>query len=455
MGNERQSRGYRLEGRVLTGEADVLLEASTIVTEGRLIAWVGPTAMLPAQYDNPEFERVALPGRTIMPGLIDAHTHISFGEARSEEELALYTPVEFRSMRAVWNARKILQAGVTSAFDAATTYNIAASVRDAIDCGMFEGPRFAVSGRQLTSHQGLEDAFPANLGFPPGQAGVLVKSRDEIVENIRLQVKEGVDAIKVSGSDDALVCADHIDGSAFSFEEYRLIAEEAHRLDRMCTVHARTRDSAAMAARAGFDVIFHASHIDDEGIEWCLRNQCVIVPTLPLLANMLEATGGPEASRINAILNEEVEAASKNLSRAYRAGVTFAQGSESGWSPIPYGHWHAREMELFVKLLGLSPTEAIHCGTLAAARLFRRFGSQIGKLEAGRLADILVVNGKPDRDITLMQDPGKFDRILKDGKCVDRTPGSPRSMLPYERHKMYLNGLYTYDARTGRGVLQK
>ncbi len=182
----------------------------------------------------------------------------------------------------------MLQAGVTSAFDAATTYNIAQSVRDAIDSGMFDGPRFAVAGKQLTSHQGLEDSFPNEMQFPPGQAGVLVKSRDEIIEQIRYQAKDNVDAIKVSGSNDSLIKPDSLDGAAFSLEEFKIIADEAHRVGKICAVHARSRDSILFAAKAGFDIIFHASFIDDEGIDWCLKNKCVIVPTLPLLVNIIE-----------------------------------------------------------------------------------------------------------------------------------------------------------------------
>src|SRR4051812_22101345 len=181
MSDAKACKGYVLKGRVIDGTLGAPRDDGAVVTEGERIAWVGAARGVPPQYREPDYKLVELPGRSILPGLIDGHMHISFGEARSEEELALYTPVEFRTLKAVWHAKKVLQAGVTSAFDAATTYNIAQSIRDAIDSGMFDGPRFAVSGKQLTSHQGLEDSFPNEMQFPPGQAGVLVRSRDEIV----------------------------------------------------------------------------------------------------------------------------------------------------------------------------------------------------------------------------------------------------------------------------------
>jgi imidazolonepropionase-like amidohydrolase len=445
--------GFIVEGRVIDGSLAAPVENGALVTEGDRIAWVGRREALPARYRSTDFEIIALPGRSILPGLIDAHTHIAFGEARSEEELALYTPVEFRTLKAVWNAKKLLQAGVTSAFDAATTYNIAQSVRDAIDSGMFDGPRFAVSGRQLTSHQGLEDSFPNQMQFPPGQAGVLSRSREELIEHIRYQAKDNVDAIKVSGSNDSLITPDSLDGAAFSYEEFKLIADETHRLDRICTVHARSRDAVRHAARAGFDVIFHASFIDDEGIECCLKNQCLIVPTLPLLVNILET--GAAAPALARAYQREVEAAVENLRRAYRAGVPLAQGSECGWSPVPYGEWHAREMQIFVDHLGLTPLEAIHAGTLAPTQILKRFGHEVGKLEAGRLADLIVVPGDPTRDIALLQNPRCFDFIFKAGQPIDRTLPAPRRPMYYERHKMFLNGIFHYDPAARKGVLER
>ncbi|PKU23449.1 metal-dependent hydrolase family protein [Telmatospirillum siberiense] len=441
--------GTVLLGKVIDGSLNPPIERGAVVFEGESIAWVGPEPALPERYAGPDYRRIAGAGRSIMPGLIDAHTHVAFGEARSEEELALYTPVEYRTLKAAWNAKKILQAGVTSAFDAATTYNIAQNLRDAIDAGLFPGPRFAVSGRQLTTHQGLEDSFPNEMAFPPGQAAVLIKSRDDFIEAIRYQVKDRVDAIKVSGSNDNLITPDSLDNSAISDEEYALIAAECHRLGRLCTVHARTRDSVLGAARAGFDVIFHASHIDEAGIEACLAGGAVITPTLTLLVNLIEA--GEVMAGVSGIdaFKREVEAAVANLPKAFRAGVPFLCGSESGWSPVPYGEWHARELAIFVELLGFSPLEAIHCATLGATGVFRRFGEKIGKLEAGRHADILVLDGDPTADIRLLMDRNKILHVFKGGEDVDLTPPPPRKKEWYfERHKIFLNGRLHYDPAT-------
>jgi imidazolonepropionase-like amidohydrolase len=445
--------GYLLKGRVVDGTLNPPIEAGAVVIEGERIAWVGRAADLPRPLAEAGHPVIDLPDRTIMPGLIDGHTHISFGESRSEEENALYTPPEFRALKAIYFARKVLQAGVTSAFDAATTYAVAQAVRDAIDTGMFEGPRFTVSGKQITNHQGLEDSFPSWMEFPVGQSAVLVKTKDDLIEAIRLQVKEEVDAIKVSGSNDNLITPDALGSSAFTLEELRIIADETHRLGRICSTHARSRDSALDAARAGFDNLFHASYIDDAGIEACLKNGCVITPTLTLLVNLIEANQDSAGASGKSAIQREIDAAAVNLTRAWKAGVPLIAGSESGWSPVPYGHWHAKEMQIFVELLGMTPLQAIHANTLGATRLLRRYGHEVGCLEAGRLADVLVVPGDPTRDIRILQRPRAFDHIFKGGKPIDRTPPPERTRKWYERTKTFLDGLYVFDEESGTGRL--
>src|SRR5690554_4449681 len=232
-----QKKGYVLKGRVIDGTLNDPMANGAVVVQGEVIAWIGEQGNLPAEYNENEYELIDLPGRTVMPGLVDGHTHISFGESRSEEENALYTPVEFRTIKALYYSKKVLQAGVTSAFDAATTYAVAQAVRDAIDTGMFPGPRFTVSGKQITNRQGLEDSFPSNMEFPEGQAAVLVKTKSDLVEAVRLQVKDEVDAIKVSGSNDNLITPDALSASAFTLEELKIIADETHRLGKLCGIH--------------------------------------------------------------------------------------------------------------------------------------------------------------------------------------------------------------------------
>jgi imidazolonepropionase-like amidohydrolase len=448
--------GTIIKGNVIDGTGRAPLRHGAVVVVGERIAWVGEAGQIPVQHADPAYRVIDLPGHSVLPGLIDGHVHISFGEARSEEELALYTPVEYRALKAAWNARKVLAAGVTSAFDAASTYNVAVAVRDAIEAGMVEGPRFAVCGRQLTTHQGLEDSFPSSMEFPPGQAGVLVRNRDEILEAVRLQVKDGVDCIKVSGSSDSAISNHPIEGSAFRAEEFDLIADEAHRLQRKCTVHARSRESAYLCAKAGFDWLMHASFIDDAGIDLCLKNNVAITPTLTLLANIVDSAEGAAGASFVDVFKAELDAASVNLSRAYKAGVKIICGSETGWSLVPYGEWHARELELMVDRLGLSPLDAIRAATSSAAQCLPRWQADIGSLEAGKLADLIVVEGDPSQDVRLLQQKSRLKLVMKGGRAVDTSAaGAERHIWSYEKHRTFLPGWFRFDERAMKGYVAR
>ncbi len=447
------SNGYRLDGQVIDGTGAAPITEGTVIVVGDTIDWVGETAAVPEKYAAMELEHVTAHDRTIMPGIVDAHVHTSFGEARSEEELALYTPVEYRSMLAAWNVRKVLRAGVTSLSDPATTFNISACLRDAIEAGIVEGPRMAAAGRQITSRQGLEDAFPSWMEFPPGQAGVLVKSPDEIVEEIRLQVKDGVDVIKVSGSNDSAVTSGPVEGMAFTEEEFTLMATETHRLGRKCTVHARTSQSVRACAAAGFDWLQHASYMDSEGLDLVLEKDIPIVPALTLLVNLLASVGDAGASSLD-VFKREVDAASENLGNAFRQGATIISGSETGWSLVPFGEWHAFEMEILVRYLGLSPLEAIHAGTGAAAVTVPQWADRIGTLEPGKLADVLVLDADPLADIRVLQSPSKIAMVLKGGSSVDRdTPIPERREYSWEKNKIYLQGRFRYDESLKQGFV--
>jgi imidazolonepropionase-like amidohydrolase len=451
------TEGFRIDGKVIDGTLRDPIEHGSVVVIGDSIAWVGETASLPEKYAAMNLESVSVPGGSVMPGIVDAHVHVSFGEAQSEEENALYTPVEYRSMLAAWNVRKVLRAGVTSICDPASTYNISACLRDAIEAGIVEGPRMAAAGRQLTSYQGLEDAFPSWMEYPVGQAGVLVNSKDDIVSAVRLQAKEGVDIIKVSGSDDSIVSSSLIEGMAFTDEEFKLIADETHRLAKKCTVHARTAASIRACAAAGFDWLQHASFMDSEGLEIVLEKQIPIIPALPLLVNLLEASSQTDIpAALLDVFKREVDAASENLGNAYRQGATLIAGSETGWSIVPYGNWHGKEMEILVTHMGLTPLQAIHAGTGAAAVTLPNWCDRIGTLEVGKLADVIAFDGDPSKDIRVLNNPSKLKMVMKGGSMVDiTTPIPDRREYSWERNKVYLNGRYRYDASASRGYISR
>ena len=447
------SDAFVLLGKVIDGTGAQPVTAGAVAVMGDQIDWVGPAEELPPRWTAEGTEVIDCGGRCILPGLVDAHTHLSFGEAQSEEELGIYTSVEYRSMLAGYHAAKVLKAGVTSASEAASTYSISVALRDAIEAGVVQGPRLSAAGRQITTHQGLEDPFPSWVPFQPGVPGTLVRSQDEIVEAVRLQVKDGIDLIKVSGSADAALSNEPLSGAAFRAEEFDLLADEVHRLERHCAVHARTAESVKLAARAGFDWIFHASYMDEEGLDLVGERGIPLVPTLTLLCNMVDAAQGSVGVSAVDVFKKEIDAAAEILTRAHSLGVEIIAGSESGLSLVPFGQWHARELEIFVTHLGMSPLEAIRAGTLAASTTLPRWREKIGSIERGKRADLLVVDGDPSVDITVLQQPSKIEMVFKDGRVVDRTPVPERRVHSFERTRIFLQGRFVYDEEAKRGVV--
>src|SRR5205085_10521571 len=173
--------------------------------------------------------------------------------------------------------------------------------------------------------------------------------------------------------------------------------------------------------------IMHASFMDAEGLELVAQKRIPICPTWPLLVNALDATGAEMSAASRDRLKRGIDTSAENIRRAYDAGVPLMAGSEAGFSLTPYGEWHAKEMEILVTHVGLSPLAAINAGTLQAARSLPRWESEIGSLEAGKLADVLVVDGDPSKDIRVLQHTESFRMIMKAGKEVDlTTPVPPR-----------------------------
>jgi imidazolonepropionase-like amidohydrolase len=420
----------RIEGgRVLPCDDRRVVDPGTVVIDGDRIAWVGPSAEVPRDYADATVTDAT--GLTVMPGLVDAHMHISFGEAHSEEELSLHTPVAFRAIRAAVDAHKVLRAGVTTACDPGGPQGIAVAVRNAVEAGLVEGPRLSAAGRQITTQQGIGDTLPAWIGPLSSSFGVLVRSVDDIVQEIRDEVKDGVDLIKIAGSGPGTE-----EFGAFTPAELAAAVAEAHRLARPITVHARSRQAVADAVDAGFDWIMHASFMDAATLDRVIERDVPLVPAMTLLVNTLEGGDAITPAAANAI-RRELDAAVSILSKAASDGATLIAGSESGFAMTPYGEWHTRELELFVELLGINDHDALLCMTRNAARAVPRHGPDVGTLAPGKFADLLLVDGKPDHDVRVLGDRRRLRAVIKGG--VDVSPGSaaPRVRQPFERTRAY------------------
>ncbi|HLX30225.1 MAG TPA: amidohydrolase family protein [Casimicrobiaceae bacterium] len=422
--------------------------ASLRVKDGRIVAiWEGSRAPSEAA------DRVIdAHGKTVMPGLIDAHCHISYGEGRSAEEVDVYGGAEWAAVRAVWNCAKVLRAGVTSFCDPGSTWLVAVTARDAIASGMFPGPRMFAAGRHIVADGGFADYFPTWLGMPVSAEGVLCHSRDEMLREVRQQVKNRVDLVKMSGDSHAqerMLDA----GPCLSDDEMQAIVSTAHSLGRKTTIHARYPKTVLAAVRAGVDWVIHASYLRDEDVGIVRDARTPICATLTFTANIVEwgRDVGVDPNYID-VKKRELDALVHIQRRAYEADIPMLAGSEAGFSVTPYGEFHAREIELLVKLVGMSPMDAIKAATANNAAAFGWKGD-VGTLERGARADVLIVDGDPLADIAILGDPERIATILHDGDEVDRRAPIPeRKRMAHERgFGVSQRSLSRADTQTRRG----
>jgi imidazolonepropionase-like amidohydrolase len=413
---------------------------TAILVEGDRVVGVGPEPELRslAERGGP-YKIIDAGGATIMPGIIDVHVHPSYGDILSFEELDIYTGCEYRTLRAAHNLKKVLRAGVTTICAPGSNWNINVALRDAVNAGMIEGPRISAGGRYITTDNAIAAAFPTHIVHPQSSFGILCNTRDEMIVAVRKQLKEGVDIIKVAGDGDSLTSSGLLAGT-ITFEDLQAIAELTHMMGRRCTIHARSGQSAAAAARAGFDWVIHASFMTDEDLAVVVKHRTPINPTLSLLANTLD--WGRDVGASDGLLDaykRELDAASRILTKAHREGVVFIAGTDAGQGPVPYGEWHAREMEHLVHYIGMSNAEALLAGTRDAARVIG-MGDMVGTIEAGKFADILIVDGNPLADIAVLQDKQRLRLVMKGGEIVDHLQPVPQPRIyRWEKPQLYWN----------------
>jgi imidazolonepropionase-like amidohydrolase len=390
--------------------------AQTLVYDARgLLEFVGPAEQAPkaARGDQVlDYSR-----QFVMPGLIDVHVHLAYGNAKSEEDIDLYSPLEFRALRGLFFAQKLLAAGYTALCSPGDAGQVSLSIRNAIRAGLFDGPRVSAAGPYITARQSLTDWYPTWIGAPSTSIGRLVASRDEAIEEIRVQAKNGVDCVKIAldgiqrRPDGSLI-------AAFTEDETAAMVREIQRLGRKAVVHAIGREAVLYAARAGVDLIFHAYDLDDECIEAVLEGGSTIAPTLTFQRNIMEFTQPHEPAAVNGRTGHarrQYKRACSNLAKAHKAGVPMMAGTDSGFAVTPYGEWHARELEIFVNDLGFTPAEALLAATRTNAR-FLADGERLGSLEPGRHADFIALDGSPLEDISMLLDKSRIHAVHLGGK---------------------------------------
>ena len=366
---------------------------------------------------------------TVMPGLIDAHCHITFDEPCSNDELFFHRRESLSAIIAGKNAFKVLQSGVTSFFDADSIFDVGVDLRDAIEAGIIPGPRMAVGGNALLTSVG---GTAGRLIPDEGRRGygAVVRNPDEIILEIRRQIKLGIDWIKIHVS--GLVPRQFTEGElkAWSLEELKTACDTAHELGIPVVGHCRSADSVKDSLLAGMDMILHATYMNEEGLDILVEKQIPIVPTLTFQSNLIQYADQMGASKeYKEIFEKEIDDNIDILRSAFERGVPLLCGSETGFSVTPYGDWHYKELEVFVEKLGLTPLEAITCATRNSSLAMRQ-EDKIGLISEGYLADLLIIDGDPSKDVSILGKKSLIKNVFLNGEEVDLTPPAKRIKDP-------------------------
>ena len=395
--------GHVLDVRTGKETADQTL----IVTDGliREIAATSGTAKQPADRE------IDLRGMTVLPGLIDVHTHLTM-ENNFDPYHELSTSVAKSALIGARNAKVTLEAGFTTVRNVGAEGFADVDLRDAINEGLVEGPHMQVSGPALGITGGHCDENLLPFQYHVQSDGV-ADGVEQVQHKVREAIKYGADLIKICATGGVLSKGDDPQASQYTQEELKAIVADAHRLGRKVAAHAHGAQGILWASEAGVDSIEHGSYLNDEGIAAMKAHGTYFVPT----AYLIDWVG--QNGKLPPFYQQkmkDVSAVEKaNAKRAIAAHVKVALGTDA--AVYPHG-LNAHELEVYVNQFGMTPLAAIQAGTLNAADLMG-WSDKVGSLDAGKWADIIAVKGDPLQDVKLLQ---HVAFVMKSGRVFKSEP---------------------------------
>jgi imidazolonepropionase-like amidohydrolase len=400
-------------GKLITGTgSDAIDDATVIVTDGR-IAFAG--ALADASPTDPSARRIDATGRTIMPGLVEAHWHASYFNVLVLEDLDIAHPPETVSLHAAFNARVTLECGYTAARSAGCLFNSDVALAAAIEADIAPGPRFVPGGQEICGAGGLMDWNPEFRKI--GMEGVIlvVDGPDQARSAARRLVKNGAQWLKTYPTGDA-AAPDTNDAHTLSmtYEEMEAVVQVAHNHRRKVYGHCRATQGIKNALVAGFDSIEHGTFMDHECLDLMLARDVPCVPALQFEYASVER--GADFDMPQEVIDghqETLEAGAESARMIHEAGGTLGMGGDYGFAWNPHGDY-AKELSFFTDYVGFSPMDTLVCATRNGARIMG-LDDEIGTLEAGKFADLLVVEGDVLADISLLQDRQNLAVVMQGG----------------------------------------
>ena len=380
-------------GHLLDVKTGKLSDGQTIVVVGDNIQAIAPTASVAAQ---PGDNVVDLGGLTVMPGLIDVHTHLT-GNPDFDPYHELASTDAREAITGVANARTTLLAGVTTVRNVGAGGYTDVDLRDAVDAGQVPGPHMQVSGPPLGITGGHCDENLLPIQYHVEADGV-ADGIAAVQKKVRQNIKYGANLIKICATGGVLSKGDDPQASQYTLEEMQAIVADAHRLGRKVAAHAHGAQGILWATQAGVDSIEHGSYINDEAIAEMKKRGTYLVPTVYLEDWMVQSGHLPPIYHRKMV---DVSAVAKNnIRHAIQAGVKIAMGTDA--AVYPHG-LNAHELDVYVNQLGMAPLAALQTATINAADLMG-WTAKTGTLEPGKWADLIAVDRNPIDDIRVLQD---------------------------------------------------
>ena len=398
-------------GKLIDGNGGVK-ENSGILIEDDKIVVVGNADDVEVPEDA---EVVDVSGKTVMPGLIDAHMHL-MGVKDLNLAGAAFEPKEIQMGRALNDLKKLIDCGFTSVRDVGSTNGV--HIKRLIAEGEYEGPNIRTSNQVLSQTAGHGDFHMLPIELVNGNIGRLCDGVDECMKAAREQFRAGADFIKICSSGGVLSEKDDPRSPQFTIDEIKAIVYEAEAVGSYVASHAQSTIGIKNALIAGVKTIEHGILIDDEGIDMMIERDAILVPTLSIVHRIVtegSKYGVPEFGIKKAKHYYDIHI--ENTKKAYKAGVKIALGTDFvGCDPVEHGE-NGLELELYVNEIGYSPMDAIVSGTKLSAEAMG-MGEVVGTIEANKQADILIVDGDPLEDISILTKTVNIQKVYVAGKLL-------------------------------------
>lgn len=391
-------------GKLFDSEKGIFLDNQVIIINNNVISEVGANVKIPANA-----QVIDLSKKTVLPGLIDCHTHITGQPENYMEDLFRKTPIDVAITAHIY-AKRTLEAGFTTCRDVGASEYVDIALRNAINTGKIPGPRLYVAGFFIgaTGSHGDLTGFSPYVHFQ--QESGVADGVDGVRKMVRRNIKYGADLIKFGATAGVLSEEESVGAPQYSQEEMNAIVEEAKLWGKRVAAHAHGAEGIVMAAKAGVTSIEHGSFLNEEGIRIMKEKGTYLVADIyndDYILSEYSKMGVPQK-----IIEKEKlvgRTQRENFQKAVKAGVKVAYGTDSG--VYPHGD-NAKQFFYMVKY-GLSPVQAIQAATINAADLIG-IKDKAGSVSAGKWADIVAIDGDPQQDISLIENKMVF--VMKDGK---------------------------------------